>query len=162
MQVAKLLGEDAAKGCRDVLTNELSRRAGLISSTATASRPALCAAGAVSESDSSGSQQAPQKKLKTTGLMDALDELMDFEEDQHTVEKDMDELTTYSNLSIREIRLAGMKTLPGGREVFDTLKFWSHVQHKLPIMASIARSALSVMATEANTERAFSSSGAKQ
>ena len=93
--------------------------------------------------------------------MDAVDSTRDWDDNVTEGEEILDEWAIYTGLPKGEIKNAGF--VREGKECtsrFCSLTFWSKMQVRLPGMARIARSAYSVMATEANTERAFSASGA--
>ena len=105
-------------------------------------------------------KQAASSQKRGAGLLEAAASMMDWEEDS-TESGILDEWAIYCQLSRPEIKQAGrVKEGKDGTPRFCALKFWSQMQGRLPEMAKIARSAYSVMATEANTERAFSASGA--
>lgn len=103
---------------------------------------------------------APAPKRRKSGpssLLEETEELLGLDD---MMEVDIsDEYKTYTNLTKAEIQYAGSLTDDSGKQYWDSLAFWSKMETRLPVMGSIARSALCVQATEANTERAFSAAG---
>ena len=144
----KYLGSERAAMCDAVATNEIKRRQQTTETfTATEIR--------------AGPKEAAPSKKRGASLMDAVDSMRDWDDSETEGAAILDEGAIYTGLSKGEIKNVGfVKEGKEGTLRFCSLIFWSKMQHRLPGMARIARSAYSVMATEANTERAFSASGA--
>jgi hypothetical protein len=140
----KILGRERAAMCEKTAIDEIRRRQEL---SPAAIRPEP--------------KEAASSQKHGAGLLQAAAEMMDWEEEDGTESGILDEWAIFCQLSKPEIKQAGrIDEGKDGTPRFCVLTFWSGMQGRLPEMAKIARSAYSVMATEANTERAFSASGA--
>jgi hypothetical protein len=145
----KYLGTERAEMCDAIAMNEIKKRQQTTETFA-----------ATEVRAEPKEAPAPSKK-RGASLMDAVDSMRDWDDSETEGEAILDEWAIYTRLSKGEIKNAGsIKEGKEGTLRFCSLTFWLKMQDGLPGMARITRSAYSVMATEANTERAFSASGA--
>jgi hypothetical protein len=159
MDLEKLLGPGRAMAARDILESEIRTRGAQMEKE---SLPASKAASL--PADGEGLARASKKaRVASLSLLESVTEEYSFIDDMPMGEL-RDEATAFFHLT-PAMKQEGFVIFvdedgtPTGRRAFDTLLFWGRMELEFPIAHRVARASYSVMATEANSERAFSAAG---
>jgi hypothetical protein len=149
MDLEKLLGGERARMARNIVHNEIRVRGEQLQAL-----------------EADGQEQPPPAKkarIVSTSIMDEVTDEFSLMADMPE-QVDRDEAQAFFHCTPAQ-KSEGVRHMvdsqgrPTGRRFFDSLQFWGRMETEFPIACRVARAAYSVMATEANSERAFSAAG---